>query len=237
VDALSGGTAPDVVNARDGLRDNVDCGPGGDLAIVDRLDSARNCEFRALPGVRRPVLGRTMRVGGARGGPAFRLRNARRFVPLPGPLELPLGTTIDARSGRVRLVTASRQRRRQTAVFGQGAFSVRQTPGRRPRTDIRLRGGDFSVCARASVARAGARRRPPRRVVRRVWGKGRGSYRTYGRHSAGVVRGTTWLTLDRCDGTLTRVITGTVVVRDFTLNRTVLVHAGERYLARAPRGR
>jgi hypothetical protein len=48
------------------------------------------------------------------------------------------------------------------------------------------------------------------------------------------VRGTRWLTVDRCDGTLTVVRSGTVAVRDFTRDRTVLVDAGERYLARAP---
>jgi Ca2+-binding RTX toxin-like protein len=235
-DALRGGTASDVVNARDGVRDIVDCGPARDLAILDRLDSARNCEFRDLPSARRPRVRRSMLVGRARGGPAFRLPDARRFVPLHGSLQLPLGATIDARSARVRLTTGRTARRRQTAVFAQGAFSVRQTGGRRPITDIRLRGGDFSACTRAAAARVGARR-PPRRTVRRVWGKGRGRYRTRGRHSSGVVRGTTWLTVDRCDGTLTRVITGTVLVTDFTRHRTVAVHAGERYLARAPRGR
>jgi hypothetical protein len=48
------------------------------------------------------------------------------------------------------------------------------------------------------------------------------------------VRGTRWLTVDRCDGTLTVVREGTVAVRDFTLGRTVLVDEGERYLAEAP---
>jgi hypothetical protein len=75
-------------------------------------------------------------------------------------------------------------------------------------------------------------------VVRYVWGKGRGRYRTRGRHSSGVVRGTTWLTADRCDGTLTRVVTGVVLVRDFRARKTVRVGAGASYLARGPvRGR
>jgi Ca2+-binding RTX toxin-like protein len=233
-DTLRGGTAPDVLDARDGVRDTVDCGPARDLAILDRIDNARNCEFQDLPSARRPRVGRTMRVVRARRG-SFRLPDARRFVPLRGSLQLPLGTTIDARPARVHLTTGRSARKRQTAVFAQGAFSVRQTGSRRPITDIRLRGGDFSVCNPAAGARAGARRRP-RRTIRRVWGQGRGHYRTRGRHSSGVVRGTTWLTVDRCDGTLTRVYSGTVVVTDFTLHRTVVVHAGQRYLARAPRG-
>jgi hypothetical protein len=50
------------------------------------------------------------------------------------------------------------------------------------------------------------------------------------------VRGTRWLTVDRCDGTLTRVTDGAVVVRDFARQRRVLVRAGEAYLAQ-PRTR
>ena len=41
--------------------------------------------------------------------------------------------------------------------------------------------------------------------------------------------------IDRCDGTLTKVSRGRVVVRDFRLKRNVSVRAGKRYLARARR--
>jgi hypothetical protein len=47
------------------------------------------------------------------------------------------------------------------------------------------------------------------------------------------VRGTIWLTQDRCDGTLTTVKRGTVSVRDLKRRRTVSVKAGHSYLARA----
>ena len=40
--------------------------------------------------------------------------------------------------------------------------------------------------------------------------------------------------LDRCDGTLTKVTRGTVVVRDFRKRRNITVRAGKSYLARAP---
>ena len=46
------------------------------------------------------------------------------------------------------------------------------------------------------------------------------------------MRGTRWLTVDRCDGTLTRVTSGAVSVRDFR-RFAVLVRAGHSYLARA----
>ena len=50
-----------------------------------------------------------------------------------------------------------------------------------------------------------------------------------------AVRGTRWLVEDRCDGTLTRVLEGSVVVRDLGRRRNVVVRAGRSYLARARR--
>lgn len=47
-----------------------------------------------------------------------------------------------------------------------------------------------------------------------------------------TVRGTLWQTVERCDGTLTRVRQGVVVVRDLRLRRAVRVTAGHSYLAR-----
>jgi hypothetical protein len=92
-------------------------------------------------------------------------------------------------------------------------------------TDLVLR-GSLSSCPRGSASAA--------RRSRRLWGSAGGRFRTRGRHSAGAVRGTRWLTVDRCDGTLTLVREGTVAVSDFGLDRTILVDAGERHLARGP---
>jgi len=44
VDRLFGGPGNDTLKARDGARDLVDCGPGRDLALVDRLDRLSGCE-------------------------------------------------------------------------------------------------------------------------------------------------------------------------------------------------
>jgi hypothetical protein len=236
-DALAGGTAPDVLDARDGDRDLVSCGASLDLAIVDRGDTVRDCEYTDRGGARRPRLGRTALARPTRGRLAFRLPGAGRLVPLRAAVELPLRSTLDARAGAVRLTTrTARAGGRQSASFFGGAFSIRQRSARRPSTEIRLRGGDFTVCS-AAAGRAGRASAARRKPVRRVWGRGRGNFRTRGRYSSGVVRGTTWLTEDRCDGTFTRVVTGTVMVRDHVRHRTVAVHAGETYLARAPRAR
>ena len=55
----------------------------------------------------------------------------------------------------------------------------------------------------------------------------------FGRNSIATVRGTTWRTTERADGTVTQVIAGAVSVRDLRRHRSILVRAGHRYLARA----
>jgi hypothetical protein len=74
--------------------------------------------------------------------------------------------------------------------------------------------------------------------VRRLWGRDSGGrFRTHGRHSQATVRGTRWVTVDRCDGTLTRVTEGSVVVRDFARRRSAVIRAGRSYLAKSHRRR
>jgi hypothetical protein len=51
-DRISGGRGADRIDARDGVRDIVSCGPGRDVATVDRADVTTGCER-----VHRPPLG------------------------------------------------------------------------------------------------------------------------------------------------------------------------------------
>ena len=71
-------------------------------------------------------------------------------------------------------------------------------------------------------------------MIRRLWAKAKGHFRTRGSYASATVRGTVWLTADRCDGTLTHVNQGTVQVSDFTLKKKLLVHAGTSHLAKKP---
>jgi streptogramin lyase len=149
--------------------------------------------------------------------------------------ELPVGVALDARRGKVNLTSVGCRGGVQTGTFGGGVFSVRQPRSGCGRVDVYLRGGSFRSCAR--TARRGSARRATAsrtRRVRRLWGRDSGGrYRSHGRHSHATVRGTRWLTLDRCDGTLTRVTNGAVVVRDYRRHRNVVVRAGHSYLAKA----
>ena len=125
-------------------------------------------------------------------------------------------------------------RDRQKGAFWGGVFQVRQRRRGRGMTNLYLRGGHFSRCGVTAGVSALAREAGgKRRVVRRLWGKDRHArFRTHGRDSVATVRGTRWVTTDRCDGTLTKVSEGKVLVRDLHRKRTVLLTAGNAYLAR-----
>ena len=154
---------------------------------------------------------------------------------LPDGAELPVGVALDTRRGSVNLKSAGCRGGVQTGTFGGGVFSVRQPRSGCGRVDVYLRGGSFKRCARLP-RHAGARRASASRTrrVRRLWGRDSGGkFRSHGRHSHATVRGTRWLTEDRCDGTLTRVTNGAVVVRDYKRHRNVVVRAGHSYLAKA----
>jgi len=97
-----------------------------------------------------------------------------------------------------------------------------------------MKGSSFRRCGARSSGDATAAGLS-RRTIRRVSANARGRFRTRGRNSSATVRGTKWDVIDRCDGTLTKVSRGRVVVRDFRRKRNVLVRAGKSYLAKARR--
>ena len=160
------------------------------------------------------------------------------FVPLSQARQIPVGSFLDTSQGTVKLTSATGVGgQTQTGDFTGAVFQVLQARKANAATELRLKGGSFRGCtARGSAGGARvARRRLSRRTVRRLSSTADGSFRTRGRHSSATVRGTTWITTDRCDGTLTRVTRGKVAVRDLRRRRTVIVRAGKSYLARAPR--
>jgi hypothetical protein len=145
--------------------------------------------------------------------------------------EVPTGSVVDTRRGTVELTAAAANDKLDRARFWDGLFRVTQTSGARPVTELKLV-EKLARCPRRSArgsAVAAARKRPKRRGL---WANGTGHFRTTGQRSANTVRGTTWFVQDSCAGTLTRVTSGVVQVRDFGRRKTVNVRAGQRYLAR-----
>jgi hypothetical protein len=66
-----------------------------------------------------------------------------------------------------------------------------------------------------------------------LWGSGKGNFRSEGKHGSATVRGTIWWAADTCRGTLFKVKKGVVLVEDFTSDRKLKLHAGQKYLAPA----
>jgi uncharacterized repeat protein (TIGR01451 family) len=96
-------------------------------------------------------------------------------------------------------------------------------------TTLTLTGGDFSSCASPRVI---SKDKTP---IRQLWTSGKGNFSTKAKYAAATVRGTVWQTEDRCDGTFVSVVTDSVQVLDIPLNKTVVVSAGQTYLAQPPR--
>ena len=163
------------------------------------------------------------------------------FVPLDGALRVAAGSLVDARAGVIALVDRLPNGDTQTALFGGSKFQVREMP--HGMTAIVLRGQSFGdVCGKVapvgvgdSPAAARAARAKSTKRVRSLWASdNHGRFQTYGRNSVATVRGTIWETVDRCDGTLTRVAKGKVIVHDRNTGKNVTVTAGHAYLARNP---
>lgn len=163
----------------------------------------------------KPALRRAVVIDVARGRVTFQLPGDERRRSLTGPTSVPMQTIVDAEDGRVRLTVARDQSgRTDRGVFYDGRFRLSQGRGRRPITHLRLLGEFDTACSSKRAASGATAAAKPRR--RRLWGNGKGRFRTRGRYSAATVRGTKWLVEDRCDSTLTRVARGEVEVIDFS---------------------
>ena len=168
----------------------------------------------------------------------------RGFVPLKGVASVPVGSHVDSRKGRVSVTTAAafpsrggRPARTQEARLAAGIFKIKQArkrrrgAPRRPFTDVKL----MTPAAAAGACQARGGSRPPLKgiVVRTLSVTAKGRYRTVGGASTTTVGDGTWITTDRCDGTLTEVGRGRARVFDRNRRRTVTVRPGQAYLARA----
>ena len=198
----------------------------GDITVDDLAECDTDIIQTPQPGVivgARAVSGRVL----------VKVPGTSKFVELEGTTEIPVGSQVDTTRGVIDLTAGLGGGRTNSSQFYQGLFTIFQQRARNSLMTLRLDGGNFRACGRSSLSTLSvdARRKKP---VRRLWGNGKGRFQTRGRYSSATVRGTKWLVLDRCDGTLTRVVSGIVRVRDFRARKNVNVRAGRSYLARAP---
>jgi hypothetical protein len=179
-----------------------------------------------------PTLARTVVLTRVSGRVLIRLPGmSPGFARLNGARTVPVGTVIDASAGRVSLTSAKPlPGYTQTGQFFLGIFRIEQNRAGGGLVNLVIRDPrNRGLCSGGAAHNAAL----SQRVLGLLRGVAEGRFRTTGRFSSATVRGTDWGVRDRCDGTLTVVREGVVVVRDFRLNRSVAVGAGQTYLAKA----
>jgi hypothetical protein len=178
-----------------------------------------------------PVAGKTVNAARKSGTVKFRRPGTSTFVTLAADAQIPVGSTIDTRNGRITLTAAQGKGKTASADFFDGLFKLTQTKGSKPATTLALT--EALSCPKAKKASASAAAK--KKKTRKLWGSGHGRFTTKGSYSAATVRGTEWLVQDTCTTTTTRVKKGVVAVRDNVKHKTVIVRAGKRYVARRRR--
>lgn len=136
-------------------------------------------------------------------------------------VRIPLGSKIDARRGRVRLLAAGGQGSgTQIGSFQGGVFSVGQDRRAPFTTELRL-SETLPRCRRGAKGR-----------TRQLWSETSGRFRVTGRYASATLAGGRWLVQDSCAGTLVRVERGRAELRDLARRRTIAMRAVSRRLVR-----
>ena len=176
-------------------------------------------------------------------GDTAALSKGTGFVPLTEARQIPTGSEVDALNGSLKLISNTGQiGKTQTATLTGGVFKVTQA-----RKGITKGIADFNLVESAfqgapSYGTCKTKHKAGDATIASLSSKtlqllkvsGHGKFRTTGRYASATVRGTIYTVADRCDGTLTHVIRDTVLVDDFVRHKTILLHAGQSYLAKKP---
>ncbi len=195
----------------------------------------------AAPAPPPPVLGQTENASPVT-GTVFIKTSSGAFVPLTGATQLRTGTEIDALHGSLKLLASVSKHKTDHGVFGGAVFKLTQAGHGllKGLTTLKLvenpfKGGpSYSLCKRGKKAGDASAAAVSNKVLQLLHASAHGKFRTSGKYSAATVRGTIWTVADRCDGTLTHDVTDSVAVNDFVHHRTIILHAGQSYLALAP---
>ncbi|MEA2496731.1 MAG: hypothetical protein QOJ29_4642 [Thermoleophilaceae bacterium] len=222
--AVTVGAATPTV-ASPGVQSTPSAGPGASPAQAP-------APLPPIAGLPDPVVGATANAFPIQAPVLIKQPGQSKFVPLIKPEQVKVGSIIDATKGIVRLTIMNARGKLDTADFYGGVFKLLQGKIGSKFATLLLTGGAFAGCPRAPKAVLSRKRLSPARSVRHLWGSGTGAFRTVGRFSSASVRGTKWLTDDRCNGTLTRVTQGKIAVSDFVKRKTIVIRAGHKYFAR-----
>jgi hypothetical protein len=171
-----------------------------------------------------PVAGKSVAAVPVAGTVLVKLPGERTFKKLD-PSVIANGSEVDTREGTVEITRSDGGK----AIFYGGIFKLSQSGGI---TTLTLT-EKLTGCPSGKRAAASAAAAKPK--TRKLWGDGKGRFRTKGQYSAATVRGTKWLVQDGCRYTRTTVATGVVSVRDAVLKKTKTLRKGKSYTARPRR--
>jgi len=205
-----------------------------------------------------PTLGKTFNIAPVSGVVLILLHG--ELVPLTELQQIPKNTLIDALHGTLSLTitvpsgpagahdAATKGKKPKSKVntqkgtFSGAIFKITQATGgaNKGLATLTLVEGAFSGAPTYATCKAHKAGEPTAsaassKTLQLLHASAHGKFRTSGRYSAATVRGTKWTIADRCDGTLTHDITDSVAVTDFVRHKTIVLHAGHSYLARAPK--
>ena len=200
-----------------------------------------------------PTLGKTFNVSLVSGLVLVKVNG--QLIPLTEVTQIPKNTLIDALHGTIALTTAAlgpsgardaaakgkkHKTPTQQGTFGGAIFKISQATGGAGKglVTLALVENAFSGAPSYSTCKAHKAADPTAtaassRTLQLLHASAHGKFRTSGRYSAATVLGTKWTVADRCDGTLTHDITDSVAVTDFVRHKTIVLHAGQSYLAEA----
>ncbi|MFY9579602.1 MAG: hypothetical protein WAQ33_09785 [Gaiellaceae bacterium] len=214
--------------------------PSSDPPTTTPSDPPKQNPTGGVQQVPPPVFQKNVDVEPVAGDVLVRLPGTTVFVPLKDGEQVGIGTELDATNGRVGLSTVDANGTIYHADFYEGRFVIGKQLGNGV-TVLQLSGSDFKSCNTAKRTLSAFDKKKPKKakkvkrskkVVRHLWGSGKGKFRTKGRFIAATVHGTTWLTEDRCDGSRAFVQEGVVDVRDLVKHKTIQLGAGQSYVAR-----
>ena len=203
----------------------------------------------AAPAPAAPTLGKTFNIEPVSGLVLVYING--HLVPLTQLTQIPAGVAIDTRHGTLKLTTASgggggahdASAKTQTGEFSGAVFRLsQQTRGAgKGLVTVMLALSAFkgapsqAVCRNNSAAGDAHAAKTNTKTIQLLHASAHGKFRTSGRYSAATVLGTIWTVAARCDGTLTHSIKDPVEVTDFVRHKTIILHAGQSYLAPGPR--
>src|ERR1700733_4519568 len=202
-----------------------------------------------------PTLGKTFNISVVNGVVLVKIHGV--FVRLTELTQIPTNTVIDALHGTIKLTTAlpggshpahdaaakgkKKPVKTQTGNFGGAIFKLTQATRGANKGLVNLalvesafKGAPTYATCKAKKAGDATIAALSSKTLQLLHASAHGKFRTTGKYSAATVRGTKWTIADKCNGTLTHDITDSVSVTDFVHHKTVILHAGQSYLAKKP---